>query len=79
MVALAYSTKEHFQELYSRHIHNYSKGDCFFPGVPQNTLFGSEIQGFNVLALRCCFCRGLQLPFHWTIHSGAQNNVRCLL
>ena len=43
--------------------------NVFFSAVPQNTLFGSEIQAFNVLALRCCFCRGLQLPFYWAIHS----------
>ena len=79
MMALAYSAKEHFQEVYSRRIHNYSKGKCIFPAVPQNTLFGSEIQGFNVLALMCCSCSGLQLPFHWTIHSRTQNNVRYLL
>ena len=53
--------------------------NVFFLAVPQNTLFGSEIQGFNVLVLRCCFCRGLQLAFHWTIHSRTQNNVRYLL
>ena len=50
-----------------------------FPAVPQNTVFGSEVQGFAVLSLRCCFCRDLQLPFHWTIHSITQNNVRYLL
>ena len=50
--------------------------NVFILAVPQNTLFGSEIQGFNVLALRCCFCKGLQLPFHWTINSRTQSNVR---
>ena len=79
MVASAYSAKEHFQELYGRSIHNYSKGKCIFPAVPGNTLFGSEMPRFNVLALRFCFCRGLQLPFHWSIHKRTQNDVKCLL
>ena len=56
-----------------------ARENVFFPAVPENTLFGSEIQGFNVLALRCCFCRGLQLPFRWTDHSRTQNNVSYLL
>ena len=39
--------------------------NLFFSAVPQNTPFGSEIQKFNVSALRCSFCRGLQLPFQF--------------
>ena len=53
--------------------------NMFIPAVPGDILFGSGKQGFNVLALRCCFCSILKTTCHFEGQRKAEDNIRCLL